>query len=158
LVEPFRLFLQDYPFTSASVLSRHFSVCATTVKEILARDLDLKKITRRWVSHTLSDRQKVKRVEVSTELVQILNDLKADSFDGITTRDESRFQYLYELSAMFVKSPRDVISRTRKEVGVKKTMFTIFFTNGKLLITEYLPKGEKYSQDCFLSDIIPELE
>jgi hypothetical protein len=100
----------------------------------------------------------VKRVEVSTQLVQILNDLEADSFDGITTGDESWFQYLYESSAMFVKSPRDVISRTRKEIGVKKTMFTIFFTNRELLIAEYLPKGQKYGQVYFISDILPELE
>jgi hypothetical protein len=82
LAEAFRLFLQDYPFASARILSRHFSVCAcaTTVKEILIRDLGLKKITRRWVPHALSDRQKVKRVEASTDLVQILNGLEADSF------------------------------------------------------------------------------
>jgi hypothetical protein len=43
-------------------------------------------------------------------------------------------------------------------MGVKKTVFMIFLTNRKLLIAKYLPKGEKYSQDCFISDIIPELE
>jgi hypothetical protein len=46
LVERFRLFLQDYPFSSTRVFSRSFSVCATTVKEILTRDLGLQKITR----------------------------------------------------------------------------------------------------------------
>jgi hypothetical protein len=37
-------------------------------------------------------------------------------------------------------------------------MFTIFFTNRKLLIAEYLPKGQKYNQADFISDILPELE
>jgi hypothetical protein len=37
-------------------------------------------------------------------------------------------------------------------------MFTIFFTNMKLLIAEYLPKSQKYNQDYFISDILPELE
>jgi hypothetical protein len=92
----------------------------------------------------------VKRIEASTEPLQILNDLKADSFDGIATGDESWFQYLYELSAMFAKSPGDVTPRTRQEIGVKKTMFTIFFTNRKLLIAEYLPKGQKYNQDYLI--------
>jgi histone-lysine N-methyltransferase SETMAR len=46
----------------------------------------------------------------------------------------------------------------REKNGVKKTMFTIFFTDRKLLITEYLPKGQKYSQDYFISYILPELE
>jgi hypothetical protein len=41
---------------------------------------------------------------------------------------------------------------------MKKTMFTILFTNKKLLIAEYLPKDQKYSQDYFISDILPELE
>jgi hypothetical protein len=104
------------------------------VKEILTRDLGLTKITRRWMTHTLFDRQKVKRVEASTELVQIFNDLEADSFDGITTGDELWLQCLYESSAMFVKSPRDVISRRKKEIGWRKIMFTVFLANRKLLI------------------------
>jgi hypothetical protein len=88
LAEPFRLFLQNYPFASARMLSRHFSVCATNAKEILVRDLSSKKFTRRWVPYTLSDLQKAMRVEASNELLQILNDLEADSFDGIKTGGE----------------------------------------------------------------------
>jgi hypothetical protein len=141
LAEPFRLFRQDYPFASARMLSRHFGVCATAVKHILARDLRLKKFTRPWVPHTLSGTQKVKGVEASTELLQVLSDLEADYFDGIATGDDSWFQYLYESSDIFAKSPGDVTPRTRHEIGVKKTMFTVFFTKRKLLIAEYLPKG-----------------
>jgi hypothetical protein len=46
LAESFRMFLQDYPFARARMVSRHFRVCATTVKELLARDLALKKLSR----------------------------------------------------------------------------------------------------------------
>jgi hypothetical protein len=68
LAEAFRLFLQDYLFASARILSRHSGVCPTTVKDIFARDLGLKKFTRRWWPQKLSGPQKVKRVEASTEL------------------------------------------------------------------------------------------
>jgi hypothetical protein len=51
----------------------------------------------------MSDPQQMTRLEASNELLQILNDLEADSFDGITTGDESWFLYLYESSAMFAK-------------------------------------------------------
>jgi hypothetical protein len=135
LAEPFRLFRQDHPFASARILSRHFSVCATTAKEILVRDLGLTKFTRQQLPHTLSDPQKVTKVEASNELLQILNDLEADSFDGITTGDESWFRYPYESSVIFAKLPGDVIPKTRKEIGVKKTMLAISFTNRKSLIT-----------------------
>jgi hypothetical protein len=49
------------------------------------------------------------RVEASNKLLQIFNDLETDSFRGITTGDESWFHHLSESSAMFVKSPGDVI-------------------------------------------------
>jgi hypothetical protein len=108
--------------------------------------------------HTLSGPEKVKRVETSTELWQILNDLEADSFDGIAAGDELWFQYLYESSATLAKSPGDVTPRTSQWIAVRKTIFTIFFTNRKLLIAEYLPKSQKYNQDYFISDMSPELE
>jgi hypothetical protein len=91
----------------------------------------------------------VRRVEASTELFHILNELEVDSFDAIARGDESWFQYPKESSAMFVKSPHDVTRRTRPGIGVKKTMFTIFFTNRKLLIAEHLLEGQKYNQDYF---------
>jgi hypothetical protein len=59
---------------------------------------------------------------------------------------------------MFAKSLGDVTPRTRQGIGVKKTMFAICFTNTTLLVTEDLPKGQKYNQDYFISDILPELE
>jgi hypothetical protein len=98
------------------------------------------------------------RVEASNELLQILHELETDSFGGITTGEESRFHHLSESSAMFAKSPGHVIPRTRKEIDVKQTSFTVCFTNRKLLTAEYLPKGQKYNQDYFISDIFPELE
>jgi hypothetical protein len=85
LTEPFRLFLQNYPFASARMLSQHFNICATTAKEILVRDRCLTQFTRRWVSHMLSDLQKAIRVEASNELLQILN----HSLDGIPTGHQS---------------------------------------------------------------------
>jgi hypothetical protein len=79
-------------------------------------------------------------------------------FGDIIAGDEPWFHYRDESSAMFAKSPGDVIPRARKEVGAKQTMLTIFFTNRKLLITECLPRSQKYNQDYFVSDILPEME
>jgi hypothetical protein len=91
LAGPFYLFLQVCPLADARILSRHFNVCPATVRKVLARDLGLQKFTRQWVPHTLSEPQKIKRVEASIDLIQILNGLEADSFDGITTGRDPRF-------------------------------------------------------------------
>jgi hypothetical protein len=100
----------------------------------------------------------VTKVEASNELLQILNDLETDFFGGITTGDQSWFHYLYQSPAMFAKSPGDDIPKTRKEINMKQTMFLISFTNKKLLIAKYLPKGQKYNQDYCIFDLFPELE
>jgi hypothetical protein len=140
LVEPSRLFLQDCPFASAGRLSRHFDVCATTVKAMFARNLSLPECTGRCPLHGVSDSQKIKTVEASTGLIHILNDLVTDSFDRITTGGESWFQCLYESSALLAKSPGDVVPRTKRN-WCEKTRMIIVFTNQKLLIASDLPKG-----------------
>jgi hypothetical protein len=47
LSEPLGKFLNDFPFTTARMMSRQFSAHATTIKEILMRDLGLKNFARR---------------------------------------------------------------------------------------------------------------
>jgi hypothetical protein len=69
-----------------------------------------------------------------------------------------RREFRNESSAMFAKSPGDVVPKTRKGIGVKKTMVTISCTNMKLLIASDLPKARKYNKDDFFSDIHSELE
>jgi hypothetical protein len=125
LAEPFRLFLRYYSFASARIPSRHFSVWAATAKEILVRNLGLKKFTRRRVPHILSDSQKVTRVEASNELMEILNDLEADSFDGITTSDESRFHYLHESSGC-LQSRQVMPFREREKKLVPRKLSLLF--------------------------------
>jgi transposase len=44
-------FLDRYPFSSIIVISRHFRTSPSTVKEILRRELGLKKFSRRWFPH-----------------------------------------------------------------------------------------------------------
>jgi hypothetical protein len=51
-------FLDKFPFASANLLSRHFDISPPTVKDILHRELGLKKYTRRWATHELSEGQK----------------------------------------------------------------------------------------------------
>jgi hypothetical protein len=54
LSEPLRKLLNDFPFVTAKMMSRQFSVHQTTIKEILRRDLGLKKFARRCVPHQLN--------------------------------------------------------------------------------------------------------
>jgi hypothetical protein len=55
--------MQKYPFASARVIAQHFLTTVPTIKDILQRELGMKKFSWRWVPHFLSPAQKVARVD-----------------------------------------------------------------------------------------------
>jgi hypothetical protein len=59
------------------------------VKEILKRKLGLKKFSRKWVPHLLSNDQKKLRVDASRKLLSLLGIYAEHNFKGIATGDES---------------------------------------------------------------------
>jgi hypothetical protein len=76
-------------------------------------------------------------------MLQILQMLQPNAFDGIATGDESWFQDVYMSNSMFAPS-RDLAATSSKDADrTKKTMLTIFFTSRRLIVLEALPKGTK---------------
>jgi hypothetical protein len=65
--------MQKYSFTSARVIAQHFLRTVPTIKDILQRELGMRKFLRRWVLHFLSPAQKVVRVEASKIILRVLN-------------------------------------------------------------------------------------
>jgi hypothetical protein len=113
-------FLQMYPLARSRIIMKHSRTAAFTVKEILQRELGMRKFSRRWVPHSLSDAQKIARVEAAKDMLRILRRSEGNDFDGIATGDESRFQHTTAFSKMFARSAADVIPMTRPAVGPKK--------------------------------------
>jgi hypothetical protein len=62
------------------------------MKDILQSDLGMKKVSRCWASQLLSEAQKTARVEISKEMLRILQDSEEKNFEGIVTGDESWFR------------------------------------------------------------------
>jgi transposase len=56
-------FMQKYPFASARVIAQHFLTTVPTIKDILQRELGMRKFSRRWVPHFLSPASTIARVE-----------------------------------------------------------------------------------------------
>jgi hypothetical protein len=61
----------------------------------------LKKFSRRWVPKFSAPAQKVARTEASTEILRNLHESEENHFEGISTGNESWFQYSYPSSKMF---------------------------------------------------------
>jgi histone-lysine N-methyltransferase SETMAR len=158
LSEPLRNFLNDFPFTTARMMSRQFSARPSTINEILRCDLGLKKFARRWILHQLNPSQKVQRVEAAKLLLQILQMFQPTTFDEIATGDESWFQYVYMSNSTFAPSRDLAATRTKDADRTTKTMLTVFFTSGRLIVLKALPKRTTFTQHYFISDILPDLD
>jgi transposase len=59
--------MQKYPVASARVIAQHFHTTVPTTKDILQRELGMRKFSRCWLPHFLSPAQKVARVEASKQ-------------------------------------------------------------------------------------------
>jgi hypothetical protein len=113
-------FLARYPFASATIMSRHFGVSPSTLKEAFIRELEFRKHARRWVPHWLDDARKNHWRESVIELFELLRRREAYDFDGIATGDESWFHYHWEPREMFAASREKVTLFVRTELGVQK--------------------------------------
>jgi histone-lysine N-methyltransferase SETMAR len=146
--------LKDEPFLSARVLAKRLGTNPHTIRDVLTRDLGLTRFTRRWVPHELSRANKARRVEDSRLLLEELRKDSRRDFDHIMTGDESWFYYSYDSSSMFARDRASVVPRVSKTIGSKKAMITIFFTGRRLLRLVYLPQGQKYNKEYFVSEIL----
>jgi hypothetical protein len=61
--------MQRYPFSSARVIAQHFLMAVLTIKDILQRELGMRKFSRRWLPHFLSPVMKVARVGASETIL-----------------------------------------------------------------------------------------
>jgi hypothetical protein len=113
-------FMQKYPFASTRVIAQHFFTTVPTIKDILQRELGMRKFSRRWVHHFLSPAQKVARVEASKTILRVQQEAESNDFEGIAPGDDSWFRCYYLSLIMFARAPSEVVPRMRQTIGAKK--------------------------------------
>jgi hypothetical protein len=133
-------FKQKCPFARARVIAQHFLTTVPTNKDILQRELGMRKFSWRWMPHFLSPAQKVVRLETSKTILRVLQDTVSNDFEGIATGDESWFRYCCPSSTMFARAPSEVIPRNLQNNWRKETMITIFFTARQRIMLDVLPE------------------
>jgi hypothetical protein len=157
LGEPLAEFLEQFPFASAGSIAEHFGLSKPTIREIIERELGLRRFSRRWVPHSLSDSQKADRMTMAISMLGVLNRQAAFSFSRIVTGDESWFLYLNQSDHMFAAGPDEVIPREKTTIGARKVMVTVFFSGAKLVSLQALPPGARFTQEYFVNTIVPDI-
>jgi hypothetical protein len=90
--------LQQFPFISCKVLCRKLKIGKAACLRMLHDDLHLEKFILHFVPHSLKADQKRSPVELSRELLQILEQNQRYEFEHILIADESCFfDYFHHL-------------------------------------------------------------
>jgi hypothetical protein len=112
--------LEEMPFSSCTVLCRHFWIGTATCLWILHDKLGFKDFHLGWVLHVLSINWKRERVSCLKLLRIALIEQKASYFQRITIGDKSWF-FLYYLRDSVCATSRDEPSqRIKQKSGTEK--------------------------------------
>jgi hypothetical protein len=90
----FEAFLQKEPFIGACIITQHLLTVCSPVKEILTRQLGIRKFSRHSGSDLVGRAYKVSRVEASIERFKIRQESEVNDFEGIATGGEFWFQHI----------------------------------------------------------------
>jgi hypothetical protein len=80
----------------------------------------------RWVSHTLTSELRQKRVELSSQLLRVLESQQRVGFRTIMTDDGSWFLWHYDRRQIWCLSADEVPTRMTHTTAAPRTMLTVF--------------------------------
>lgn len=123
------------------------------IRQILKEDLGKTKVCAKFVPHTLTQEQKLMRLEHSREIVRAANN-SSTFLKSIVTGDESWcFQYdpkTKRQSAEWKSKSSPQAKKTRKVPSKIKTMLIVFFDTKGIIHREFVPQGQTITGAFYL--------
>lgn len=148
--------LEEMPFHSIRTLSSTLKIPKSTVFDhIKAMGLVVKHL--KFVPHTLSDSQKVERVELSRKLLEVIKQARHQSWAYFLTGDESWFYFSTDYETQWLYPSEKPSTRPKTIISTPKRMLTIFWSPLGFRIVEMLPQGMKFSAEYFTNTILQKI-
>lgn len=160
-VEKVRALIDKDRRLTIRAIANELDVSASVVFAIITNDLNMSKVSARWVPRLLSHNDKVRRVECSKEFLQRLA-RNGDTFlDRIVTLDETWLWY-YEpetkAQSSIWKTPQTPPPRKAKSTKCGgKHMYLFFMDRKGMLLQHQIPEGQTMNAEYYsrVSLIIP---
>jgi len=131
------------------IIAEELNINRETVRQIVTKDLGMRKISAKMVPRILTHDQKQRRLHISSDLLR-----DAETFGRVITGDETWcFQYDPETKRQSTQwktqnSPRPKKARmSRSQV---KTMLVCFFDHKGVVHYEFIAQGQMVNQQCYL--------
>jgi hypothetical protein len=65
-------FLEEFPFANAGIIAQNFAQSKPTIKQIFNYGLRIRRFSRRWVPHSLSESQKADGKTLAIDMLSLL--------------------------------------------------------------------------------------
>lgn len=124
---------------------------------ILHKELQMRKLCKKWIPHVLTDENRQKRVEISKQLLRILE----GGFRNIITGDETWIHFYTtaskEANKVWLTSEENRPQIAKTAQNSKKCMFCIFFGVDGVVARVVVPKGSTVTGSLYADNILPEV-
>lgn len=145
MIAQVREFIKEDRCATVRVIEECLGINRETIRLILKEDLGKTKVCARFVPHTLTEYQKILRVQHCREVVNEANN-DPNFLKSIVTGDETWcFQYDPETkrqTAEWKSSGSPQAKKTRKTPSKIKTMFIVFYDSKGIIHHEFVPSGQ----------------
>jgi len=162
------LILEDRGISAQSI-AEQLDISRERVGSIIHEDLDMRKLSVKWVPKCLNTDQKCQRCKSSEQLLEFFRRDPHDFLSRLVTMDDTwLYEYLYDpetkqqsMEWRHCGSQRPKKFRVQKSAG--KVLASIFWDQGGILLIDYLPKGQTINAEYYsfllvhLKDILKEI-
>jgi len=132
---------------SAKTIAEQLGISHERVGSIIHEDLDMRKLSAKWVPKCLNADQKRQRCQSSRQLLEFFRCDPNDFLSRLVTMDEA-WLYHYDLETKqqslewrHIGSPRPKKFRVQKSAGKVLASIRFFWNQDGILLIDYLPKG-----------------
>jgi hypothetical protein len=146
-------FLRKSPFSSVRTIAESLEIPVSTIYSHSVHKVGLKIFFLLWVPYTVTSGLQQKRVELSSQLLRVLESQQRVGFRDIVTGDESWFLQYYNHRKIWCISANEMPTRVRYMTAALNTILTVFWSiDGAILINRLTP-GEKFDNHSFCEKI-----
>lgn len=132
-----------------SEIAEMVKISKERVHFIITQELDMHKLSARWVPRLLSAENKRVRCQMSQAGLATLNKNRVDFFRRFVTMDETWVHYYTpetkEQSKQWVKHGDPAPKKAKTVASAGKVMASVFWDAKGILLIDYLPKGQTIS-------------
>jgi len=143
---------------SAKSIAEQLGISRERVGSIIHEDLDMRKLSAKWVTKCLNADQKRQRCELSEQLLELFRRDPNYFLSRLVTMDETWLHHYdpetKQPSVEWQHNGSDRPQKIRVQKSPGKVLASIFGDQDGIFLTDYLPKGQSINAEYYSSLLV----